>query len=62
MKWYAMCTKNDSPAGGHEVEANSGQYLPWVGPDHTMHADARKDAEDHNKNAGHTAQVFNRVT
>jgi len=62
MKWYAMCTKTDSSAGGHESEANTGQYLPWVGPDRDTHAAAKKDADDHNKNAGHTAQVFQRVT
>ena len=58
MQWYAMCTTTAAP---HELEPNSGQYLPWVGPDRYKYIDAKADADNHNKNAGHTAQVFQRL-
>jgi hypothetical protein len=54
-KWYAFCNDQKAP---HDMDPATGTYFSWQGERRDKHADAKNDADTHNKNAGHHAQVL----
>ncbi|MGH7380871.1 MAG: hypothetical protein ACREKR_01385 [Candidatus Methylomirabilales bacterium] len=54
-KFYAYCDTRKHP---HVKDSASGTYLPWQSSRYDKHPDAKKEADNHNKNAGHNAIVL----
>lgn len=54
-KFYAHCDTRKAP---HALDSATGTYLPWMGARYDKHADAKREADAHNANAGHQAMIL----